>query len=129
MGDIWGHTPCLKLAVSETGRVLPLLWQWPLAGQLMRGQLSVFGPRPLTMGRVDAPRTAADVLAFWRSEPRAPGLVGRWAVAGRQGLSAAAKVLVQLWVDPGGFGTIGTNNGSVADASEVGAGTVDKIAE
>ncbi len=102
-GDLWGHEPVLQVAVDSSGQVLALPWQWRLAGALLRGQLSVFGPRPLTMGRVDAPRTAADVLAFWRSEPRAPGLSGSWAAGGERGNLAA---LTRLWRDPGGFGVL-----------------------
>jgi len=113
--DIWGHEARLTLAASPAGRILPLLWQWSLAGPLLRGKLSVVGPRPLITGRVDIPRTAADVLDFWRSEPCAPGLTGRWSTAGPWGPAAVKCALAQLWSDPGGFGELG---GDMGDSEE-----------
>ena len=108
--DLWGHDPRLTLALSATGQVLPLPWQWRLAGPLLRGKIAVLGPRPWTMGRIDAPREPGDVLGFWRSEPRAPGLAGDWShERGQKGLAAWLSTWRQLWQDPGGFGVLGTS--------------------
>ncbi len=113
--DLWGHDPRLTVAVTATGKVLPLPWQWHLAGPLLRGHLTVFGPRPWTMGRIDAPRAPGDVLDFWRSAPRAPGLAGSWSSGGgSQGMAAVTAALGQLWRDPGGFGVLGA--GTEGDA-------------
>ncbi len=107
LSDLWGHDPTVSLAIDGGGRVLPLAWQWPLAGALCRGRIAVSGPRPQTGGRREAPRTADEVLAFWRSAPCAPGLTGEWAATrpGRPaGFAARSR---QLWRDPGGFGLLG----------------------
>jgi len=72
------------------------------------------------MGRVDAPRGAGDVLNFWRSEPRAPGLAGHWSCdAGQTGPSAVAAVLKQLWCDPGGFGVLGMGTDEAALSADL----------
>lgn len=105
-GDIWGHEPRLQVAVNAEGLVLPLLWQWHLAGPLLRGRLAVFGPRPQVDGHLAVPRTDAEALAFWRSEPRAPALAGWWSAADAKGQAAIWSVLKGMWANPGGFGTI-----------------------
>lgn len=116
--DLWGHNPRLTVAVSPTGQVLSLPWQWRLVGPLLQGRLAVFGPQPWTMGRVDAPRVAADVLEFWQSEPRAPGLAGRWSShSGRGGMGAILATLKQLWCDPGGFGVLGVGTDETVSAT------------
>jgi N-acetylglucosaminyl-diphospho-decaprenol L-rhamnosyltransferase len=108
ISDLWGHHPSLTLAVSATGRVRALPWQWPLAGALLKGRIAVAGPRPLTEGRVDAPRDPEAVLAFWKGEPRSPGLTGPWGRTSPLGTwDAFTAQLRQLWNDPGGFGTLG----------------------
>jgi len=105
--DLWGHDPQMTLAVSATGQVLSLPWQWRLAGPLLRGRLAVLGPRPWTLGRVEAPLAPHDVLGFWKSEPRAPGLAGPWSCGSQQrGVGTLLATLGQLWRDPGGFGVI-----------------------
>jgi GT2 family glycosyltransferase len=107
VSDLWGHHPLLTLAVTRAGRVRPLIWQWALAGSLLKGKIGLVGPRPLTAGRVEAPRDPAAVLAFWRGEPRPPGLTGAWAGKNQAGRgSSLTAQLVQLWTDPGGFGTL-----------------------
>ncbi|MCK9994748.1 MAG: glycosyltransferase [Candidatus Krumholzibacteria bacterium] len=123
ISDLWGHQPRLTLAVSATGRVLALPWQWALAGVLLKGGIALFGPRPLTDGRVDAPRDPDSVLAFWRGEPRAPGLTGRWSLTdpGRNWASFTAQ-LRQLWNDPGGFGTLGAGDDTAGMTSDGAAG-------
>ena len=128
--DLWGHDPTLAVAVSDAGRVLSLPWQWRLSGPLLGGRLAVFGPRPWTMGRVDAPRAPVEVLEFWRSEPQAPGLSGRWAHGGHlTGWAAAAAVVNQLWRDPGGFGVVvGDGTGGEARLAEPAAGGGDRNA-
>jgi N-acetylglucosaminyl-diphospho-decaprenol L-rhamnosyltransferase len=113
VSDLWGHHPQLTLAVSATGRVLPLPLQWALAGPLFKGSIALVGPRPLTAGRVDAPRDPGAVLAFWRGEPRPPGLTGPWSRIGATGaIGNIRDHLRQLWIDPGGFGTLGAGGGS-----------------
>jgi hypothetical protein len=108
--DLWGHDPRLTVALSATGQVLSLPWQWRLAGPLLRGKLAVLGPRPWTMGRIDVPREPGDVLGFWRSEPRAPGLAGDWShERGQNGLAAWLSTWRQLWQNPGGFGVLGAS--------------------
>jgi hypothetical protein len=111
VSDLWGHHPRLTLAVSSTGHVLPLAWQWALAGSLFKGNIGLAGPRPLTSGRVEAPRDPAAVLAFWRGEPRPPGLTGPWTARGSSRFAGSlAAQLGQLWNDPGGFGTLGAGD-------------------
>jgi len=106
LSDLWGHDPVLTLAVDAAGRVLPLPWQWRLAGPLLAGTVDLDGPRPQTGGRRETPRGPEDVLAFWNSVPRAPGLTGSWASApAGRGPGAIAKFR-QLWRDPGGFGLL-----------------------
>jgi len=102
--DIWGHNPWLTLAVSPAGKVMPLLWQWALAGSLLRGSVALFGPRPTTSDRAVAPKDPGAVLAFWKGEPQAPGLTGSWT-----GETFTARIR-QLWNDPGGFGTLGAGS-------------------
>ncbi|MBM4131065.1 hypothetical protein FJ250_08545, partial [bacterium] len=106
LSDVWGHDPALTLAVDGNGRVLPLPWQWKLAGPLASGQIALAGPRPQTGGRRETPQTPADVLAFWRSQPPAPGLTGAWAAAPAGVRPSRAAKLRQLWRDPGGFGQL-----------------------
>lgn len=108
LSDLWGHDPVLELAVDARGHVLPLPWQCKLAGPLAAGSIVLSGPRPQTGGRREAPRDQAEVLEFWKDEPRVPGLTGPWAAgpAGRRpGLAAKLR---QLWRDPGGFGQLVT---------------------
>jgi len=115
--DLWGHDPEMTMAVTAAGRVLALPWQWPLAGSLLRGTVALFGPQPLTAGRVDAPRDPAGAMAFWKNEPRVPGLTGRWAArAEAPPWETAARSLWQLWCDPAGFGSLGVRRSQEADA-------------
>jgi len=119
VSDLWGHDPRLTLAVSATGRVLPLPWQWALAGALLTGRIALFGPRPLTAGRVDAPREPGAVLAFWRGEPRLPGLTGSWGRTDPSGRSGAITAQMrQLWNDPGGFGTLGAGGDTAGNTPD-----------
>ncbi|MBK8166507.1 MAG: glycosyltransferase [bacterium] len=104
LSDIWGHDPELTLAVDDGGRVLPLGWQWKLAGPLLTGAIALVGPRPQTGGRREAPRTPTEVLEFWKTVPRAPGLTGPWAVVPEGGGPGRSTMFRQLWRDPGGFG-------------------------
>ncbi|MBK7190514.1 MAG: glycosyltransferase [bacterium] len=106
LSDLWGHDPVLTLATDAAGRVLPLAWQWKLAGPLARGAVALSGPRPQTGGRRETPRTPADVLGFWNSVPRAPGLTGAWAAAPAGSKPGRAAKMRQLWRDPGGFGLL-----------------------
>jgi GT2 family glycosyltransferase len=127
ISDLWGHNPRLTLAVSAAGRVLALPWQWALAGALLRGRIALVGPRPLTAGRVDAPRDPGAVLAFWRGEPRPPGLTGPWSRAGSAGAPGSPTAqLRQLWNDPAGFGTLGAEDdaaGMIPDGAGYQAGS------
>jgi N-acetylglucosaminyl-diphospho-decaprenol L-rhamnosyltransferase len=104
--DLWGHDPELLLALDSAGLPRALPWQWRLSGALMRGRLSVFGPRSYLGGQVDFPEGPDGVLEFWQTDPAAPGLTGKWASGGATGLSAGLNILKQLWSDPGGFGTV-----------------------
>lgn len=107
LSDLWGHDPVLTLAIDRGGRVLPLPWQWKLAGPLATGTIALAGPRPQTGGRRDAPRSPAEVLEFWKNVPQAPGLTGPWANTPSGGPPGRAARLRQLWRDPGGFGHLG----------------------
>ncbi len=113
VSDLWGHDPELKVAVDADGRVLPLPWQWRLAGPLITGGLALAGPRPLTGGRRDVPRGPQQELEFWRSEPRAPGLVGNWSAGAAEGgrWGRWAALVRQGWRDPGGFGSLAGDPG------------------
>jgi hypothetical protein len=105
--DLWGHDPRLKLAVKADGTVCSLPWQWHLAGPLLRGGVNVSGSRAVVNDRPGPPRGADDVLAFWRSEPRAPGLTGPWSrPAGRGDWAAVGAWWGQMWCDPCGFGRL-----------------------
>ncbi len=116
--DLWGHNPRLTVAVAASGLVLPLAWQWRLAGPLLQGKLAVFGPRSWTMGRIDAPRGPSDVLEFWKSEPRAPGLAGSWSDGeGTGSVRAVLAILGQLWQDPGGFGVLGVGTDDTTEGT------------
>jgi N-acetylglucosaminyl-diphospho-decaprenol L-rhamnosyltransferase len=108
LSDLWGHDPVLTLAVDAGGRVLPLPWQWRLAGPLLGGTVALSGPRPQTGGRREAPRDPEAVLGFWTSVPRAPGLTGPWAATAPGRPAGALAKFRQLWRDPGGFGLLGT---------------------
>jgi len=98
--DLWGHDPELTVACDGHGRVLSLVWQWALAGALWRGKLAVFGPRPGARGKVQVPCDPAGVLAFWRDEPRTPGLAGSW---NSESPPNWWTTLAALWRHPGGF--------------------------
>lgn len=103
--DLWGHDPEIVLAWDAQGTVRPLIWQWRLVGPLLRGQLAAWGPRASLTGQVETPGSAQRVLAFWHSDPSAPGLTGSWIATpsdpARAGVLAALR---QLWLRPGGFG-------------------------
>jgi hypothetical protein len=104
VNDLWGHDPWLTLAVSATGKVRALPWQWALAGPLLRGELALVGPRPLPRGRLEVPAAPDAVLAFWRGEPQAPGLTGPWHRMGAgDGPAPFSIQMRQLWLDPGGL--------------------------
>jgi len=94
--DIWGHDPRLPVAASGDGRVLPLLWQWRLAGCLLQGRVSLNGPQAVPAG-TGLP-AAADPFEFWKRSPRAPGLTGPWAAEG-----GLRRQLGRLWQSPGGL--------------------------
>ncbi len=106
--DRWGGSFDLTLAVDGNHRVLPLIWQWPLTGALLRGRLGVAGPRPLPVGQTRSPASAAEILAFWRNRPAAPGLTGSGAEWEAAALSAGGRRARwnELWRNPGGFGLI-----------------------
>ncbi len=104
--DAWGHALDLTLATGADGRVLPLPWQWALAGPLLRGRLGLWGGRAVLGAMPETPRDAAAAFGFWQDEPAAPGLTGPWAATG--GLGAA---WARLWRDPGGFGNLGGISG------------------
>jgi hypothetical protein len=107
--DLWGHEPRLTLAVDQAGSLKSLPWQWRLAGGLLRGSLSLYGPRahPAAAAPEVDPRA---VLNFWREEPAAPGLTGSWALGPASSVDQPGASLVdifkQLWRTPGGFGKI-----------------------
>ena len=130
ISDLWGYSPRLTLAVSAAGRVLSLPWQWALAGALLRGRIALVGPRPLTAGRVEAPRDPGAVLAFWRGEPQPPGLTGPWSRIGPAGTAGTLTAqLRQLWNDPGGFGTLGVGDDAAGMTPDGAAGQADSRGE
>jgi hypothetical protein len=105
--DLWGHDPRFRLAVRADGALLALPWQWHLAGPLLRGEVNVSGSRPAVGGQPAAPQGADEVLAFWQSEPRAPGLTGPWTrPVGSGAWAAAGAFWGQMWRDPCGFGRL-----------------------
>lgn len=106
----------LSLAADGAGRVLPLIWQWPLAGALLTGRIGLIGPRPSPPGTGHGPRTAAQRLEFWRSRPQPPGLIG-----GGEDWNVTGSRIAALWRDPGGFGYIDTDP---RDDAETGPETV-----
>ncbi len=122
--DPWGYDPTVTLAVGQDGGTLPLLWQWPLAWDLVRGRLNLTGPRTVAG---PAPKTGISAMAFWKRQPAVPGLTGDWArgmtpepVAG--GWKSLFTVWKTLWRDPGGFGVIAPDApvaGTQPDAHEV----------
>ncbi len=119
VSDLWGHHPRLTLAVSSSGHVLALPWQWALSGSLLKGEIQLAGPRPLTAGRVEAPRDPEAVLAFWRGDPRPPGLTGPWAGSRSAGnVGSYSAQLRQLFMDPGGFGTLGAGEDMAGPSPE-----------
>ncbi|MFO7654721.1 MAG: glycosyltransferase [Candidatus Krumholzibacteriia bacterium] len=113
-----GHNERVTLAVGASGGVLPLPWQWGLAGALLRGDMDLWGLRPVP---VDRPQPGGSVLSWWetwRSDLQRPGLCGPWLLAERSGrcdagtpdvsagagwLRRAAAVVVALWNRPGGW--------------------------
>jgi len=104
MTDVWGHENKFTVLVDESGEVKPLLWQWPLAWSLFRGQLNVIGPQAQDEASIVTPRSASDALEFWRTVPKAPGLTGSWGAA--SDLSPPAAFWAQwnqFWLRPGGF--------------------------
>lgn len=74
--DVWGFDPTLKLAVSQAHRVLPLIWQHPLAWDLVNGRLNLWGPRAVPAARMD---DRSDGCRSLPQEPSPPGLTGPWA--------------------------------------------------
>jgi hypothetical protein len=112
VGDRWGQVVTLALAVDHEGTVLALPWQWPLAADLLRGRLNLWGDRARIVGTAGDAVAGTDLLDFWRAEPAAPGLTGPWA------RPAAWR---RLWRDPGGFGrvdqAVGAPHGRVDQAA------------
>jgi len=111
--DRWGGPLPLRLACRADGRPLPLCWQAPLAGELLRGRIGLVGPRL----QPDEPAGAAGSVAdFWWTGGARPGLTGGWAAARRSGadpafsFAAISSIMVmatkQLLLDPGGLGRV-----------------------
>ena len=73
------RTATLRLVCQQDGTVRPLLWQWPLAVGLLRGQLDVWGDRLRLGAETRAALDPATAAAFWRGGSRKPGLTGPWA--------------------------------------------------
>ncbi|MBU8870470.1 MAG: glycosyltransferase [Gemmatimonadales bacterium] len=125
VADLWGHRLALKMAVGRDGKVLSIFWQWLLAWPLLRGDLALFGARPVIGASFSLPGSAAEILAFWESRPQRPGLAGRgseWNVvrrgAGDEKISSWTRfrnLLTRLWLDPCGFGFINPNMLSSAE--------------
>ena len=122
--DPWGHDPTVTLAVDRAGQVLPLLWQWPLAWDLIRGRLNLTGPRAVAL---PAPEERISEVAFWKRQPAEPGLTGAWAremasAPVADGWKSTFTVWKTLWFDPGGFGVLEKDApaaGAQPDAHEV----------
>ncbi len=80
-----GHNLRVTIATGRDGRILPLWRQWPLVVALLRGHVSLVGPRP----------NAWDADPFWNAISAPPGLTGAW--AGGRGSTWRT-----LWFQPGG---------------------------
>ena len=130
----WEQRWRLMLAVDRERRVLPLIWQWRLAGALLRGELGFFGVR-LRLADRSEPQVEP-IAPFWHLAWRRPGLGGAWSLApsGRPatpllpddttsaegGLARGLRIWRQLWRDPGGLGclTVATSVPEAPAASE-----------
>ncbi|TFG88857.1 MAG: hypothetical protein E4H17_01685, partial [Gemmatimonadales bacterium] len=96
VADLWGHRFPLRLAAGGDGKVLPLIWQWGLSGPLLRGHLALFGPRPAIGDSFARPGSAAEVLAFWKSQPHRPGLTG-WGDSWTDGTEVSGGGVPSTW--------------------------------
>lgn len=97
--DLWGHDPVVKLMVGRSGKTLPLIWQFPLAGLLLGGRLVVWGGHAAAGVPATEPVDYVAAGTFWSLRPDLPGLTGSWAKDGENFLAP----LKSLWNDPGGF--------------------------
>ena len=121
IADLWGYNPDLQLAVDRQGRVLPLVWQLELATALIRGELSLHGPRFSVTGEGATPAGPSALAGFWREGPRSPGLTGAWAAEGAQAASGPptlAILLRQMWFDPGGVDSLLADLGQADDRAD-----------
>jgi GT2 family glycosyltransferase len=102
--DVWGHENLLTMAMNESGEAMPLFWQWRLAWPLLCGKLNMVGPQGCDEEHITEPRTAPEVLAFWQSIPKSPGLTGAWCAPDENdSLRRLGAMWNQLWLKPGGF--------------------------
>jgi hypothetical protein len=107
-----GHNITLRFAVDASGRVLPLIWQWAVAGALVRGDLDIWGLQPERLDIAAADTTVISWWETWRSDLRRPGLSGPWVLRERDAapgselrrtLDTVGTVLAALWLRPGGI--------------------------
>ncbi len=113
--DLWGNDPQLSVAVGSGGQVLPLPWQLGLMISLVLGKVRLVGARAVLGPVRYRPEDAREMAGFWKDEPGVPGLTGSWVRTARVDLPGMAKepvslfsLVKQLWLDPGGFGVIGS---------------------
>jgi GT2 family glycosyltransferase len=97
--NLWGHDPEVKVMAAKNGKVLPLIWQYPLVGSLLGGRMAVWGGRAVTGISGQELLDASSARKFWLLKPDLPGLTGPWA----RNEQTPMAPLMRLWVDPGGF--------------------------
>ena len=126
--DAAGESVVLRFVCTAAGRVRPLWWQWPLAVALLRGRVSLSGPR-LRVANTESPQSVP-LSGFWHTGSQRVGLTGRWTLTGARrafppGASAgegpssptqpfsfgAISVIIReigknLLLDPGGLGRV-----------------------
>jgi len=111
------------------GQVLSLPWQFGLMISLVQGKVRLNGPRAVLGPVRFRPENAREMAGFWKDEPGAPGLTGSWVKAAQGDLPEVAKqpvslfsLVKQLWLDPGGFGVIGSTDAVAGIKDEVPSG-------
>jgi N-acetylglucosaminyl-diphospho-decaprenol L-rhamnosyltransferase len=124
--DRWGEPLLLSLVCRADGRLLPLCWQAPLAGALLRGRVGLLGPRLQPAAEAVAP--AVSVAEFWWKGGVRPGLTGGWAATREPGAgpsfsfgatsSIMVDVIKQLLLDPGGLGRVPAGGGDSPPESD-----------
>jgi hypothetical protein len=106
------HNVNLTLAVDGVGMILPLPWQWPLAGALLRGDLDLWGLRSEMSAPPPTGGAGVSWWEIWRSGRHRPGLCGPWVYAEPEAAGEipqrgiygrVSHLLRSLWRRPGGW--------------------------